>query len=216
MYAIERSLRFVRAALVAYGPSFAKKWIWDREYTWGKWNFNDETADDCVYPYLERYARGGSILDLGCGSGNTSTELKASAYKSYLGVDISEACLEKARKRTQMAGRVGKNTFVRGDFLEFVPACHFDLILFRESMYHVPMGKIPATLRRYSRCLTKHGVFVIRLFTFDKGKTLNRPSAMLRLIESQFEVAERGEHRYRGGEQAAVVVLVIRPQPRPD
>jgi ubiquinone/menaquinone biosynthesis C-methylase UbiE len=211
MYVIERSIRFVRAALLSYGPSFTKKWVWDREYTWGKWNFNDETADDCVYAYLEKYARGGSILDLGCGSGNTSTELKAPAYKSYLGVDISEACLEKARKRTQMAGRVDKNTFVRGDFLEFVPACDFDLILFRESMYHVPMGKILTILRRYSRYLTKHGVFVIRLFTFGKGKTLNRPIAMLRLIESQFEVVERGEHQCRKG--AAAVVLVIRPQP---
>ena len=89
---------------MSYGPSGIKKRLWDKEFSSTKWNFIDNTMGDCVYPFLEKYANNGNILDLGCGPGNTANELAASAYKTYIGVDISEAALEKATKRTQENG----------------------------------------------------------------------------------------------------------------
>ncbi len=85
MYILERSLRFMRGALTSYGPSILKKAVWDREYSAGQWSFNDNTADDCVYPHLEKYARNGSILDIGCGSGNTANELAVDRIPDLLG-----------------------------------------------------------------------------------------------------------------------------------
>ena len=132
-------------------------------------DFIDDTVGDCIYPLLEKHAQNGDIFDLGCGPGNTANELAASVYKSYVGVDISEAALAKAVKRTQKNGRADKNSFVRSDFLGYTPTQEFDIILFRESMYHVPYGQVLKILEKYSKYLKKSGVFIVRLYAGISG-----------------------------------------------
>ena len=209
----ERSVNFVVAALKSYGPSRLKKYYWDKEYSDTKWDFIDDTAGDCVYESLEKYARNGSILDLGCGPGHTANEIAFNSYQNYVGVDISEAALEKGRKRTLESGRSAKNTFVQADFINYEPIQKFDIILFRESMYHVPMGKIEATLDRLSNYLKQDGVFVVRMFTGDdwEGGKRNkpRPLAMIKILETEFAVVEKRVYERRGDPQ----VLVLRPAP---
>lgn len=206
MYITQRILTFMQSALKSYGPSGLKRILWDKEYSGDKWNFADHTAGDCVYSHLEKYAANGSILDLGCGSGNTANELAAHSYRTYLGVDISESCLSKARKRSQENGRADKNQFGCGDFLSYEPAQQFDVILFRESMYHVPFGKIKSTLDHYSKYLKDGGVFVVRMATVDHGRRKSRPTAMLGVIEREFTVVENCHY-----EKSGATVIVFRP-----
>lgn len=211
MRIVNHVANYLVAGLKSYGPSGVKKLLWDKEFTGSKWDFIDNTAGDCVYPNLEKYAKNGSILDLGCGPGNTANELAATAYESYVGVDISEVALEKARKRTLANGRESKNTFFRGDFVNYEPNEKFDVILFRESMYHVPMGKIKETLERYSIHLKKNGVFIIRMATGDsnsQGKDKPRPAAMMQIMENEFDVVEK--RIYKG--IARPTVLILRPR----
>src|ERR1700722_13338141 len=153
MHVVSRTLGKARIFLLSYGPTSVKRVFWDKEFAGGKWNFIDNTVGDCVYGPLERYAAKGDILDLGCGPGNTANELSVSAYSTYVGMDISEEALIKARTRTKECGRTDKNRFERGDFLSYVPPQKFDVILFRESMYHVPLGKVKKTLDRFSEYL---------------------------------------------------------------
>jgi len=75
MYIVNRTLGFLRGFLLSYGPTNLKRRVWDKEYSGDKWNFADDTVGDCVYAHLEKHASNGSILDIGCGSGNTATEL---------------------------------------------------------------------------------------------------------------------------------------------
>src|SRR3989442_7909470 len=150
MYIAQHTLSIMSGLVKRYGPSYMKRLLWDREFSTGKWNFIDHTVGDCVYPHLERYAKKGDILDLGCGPGNTANELPATAYRTYVGVDISEAALSKATKWTEENGRADKNRFTQGDFFKYVPAQQFDVILLREAMYHIPLGKVKAMLDRYS------------------------------------------------------------------
>jgi SAM-dependent methyltransferase len=214
MYIVDRSLRFVRGFLLSYGPTTIKKRFWDKEYTEEKWSFAYNTVGDCVYPHLARYSANGSILDIGCGSGNTATEMAEASYRSYLGVDISEAALAKARKRSAACGRQDKNHFECGDFLTYVPSGQYDVILFRESMYHVPLGKVKATLDRYSVYLKDGGVFVIRLFASSgdspDGKDKQRPAAMLGIMDAEFDVLERCRYE----EPGRPTVMVFRPRAR--
>ena len=213
MQIVERGLKFMRGALATYGPSIFKKALWDREYSSGKWDFNDSTPGDCLYPYLEKYAADGSILDLGCGSGNTANEIAFSAYGSYCGVDISDVALEKAQRWSEANGRANKNSFVRGDFLKYVPDRQYRVILLRESLYHVPLATVKRTLDRYSQYLEEGGVIIVRMFTIENGKEKPRPTAMVRIIEKEFDVLEQGEW----GEKGATVI-VFRPErpPRTD
>jgi SAM-dependent methyltransferase len=214
MYIVDRTARFVRGFLLSYGPSTIKKRFWDKEYSEEKWAFAYNTVGDCVYPHLERYSANGTILDIGCGSGNTATEMAETSYRSYLGVDISEAALAKARKRSADCGRQNKNSFECGDFLSYVPTGQYDVILFRESMYHVPLGKVKEILDRYSVYLKEGGVFVVRLFASSgdrpDGKDKQRPAAMLRIMEAEFEVLEKARYDVPG----RPTVMVFRPKAR--
>ena len=204
----QRILRFGQSALKSYGPSGLKRILWDKEYSGHKWDFADHTATDCVYSHLQKHAANGSILDLGCGTGNTANELTMNAYEKYLGVDISEICLGKARKRSQENGRAAKNDFVCGDILLFSTPQQFDVVLFRESLYHVPMAKIVSTLNRYSTNLRDNGVFVVRMATSDKdGTPRPRPTAMIGVIEREFDVVENCYYRESGA-----TVIVFRPK----
>ena len=211
MNILDRTANLFVAALKSYGPSSVKKILWDKEFSGTKWNFIDNTAGDCVYPNLEKYGKNGSILDLGCGPGNTANELAATAYQNYIGVDISDAALEKARKRTAQNGRGSKNTFFQGDFLKFEANQKFDVILFRESMYHVPIPKIKDTLDHYAKYLKSDGVFMVRMGISDtenQGKDKPRPAAMVRILEDEFEVVEK--NTYEGVSRP--IVLVLRPR----
>ena len=212
MYIVDRSLRFVRGFLLSYGPTNIKRHFWNKEYSEEKWAFAYNTAGDCVYSHLERHAANGSILDIGCGSGNTATEMDAKVYQSYLGVDISEAALAKARRRSEECGRQDKNRFECADFLNYTPTGQFDVILFRESMYHVPLGKVKPTLDRYSVYLKNNGVFIVRLFaaSLEDSKSKYRPTAMLGIMEAEFDVAEKCQYE----EPGCPTVIVFRPRPQ--
>jgi SAM-dependent methyltransferase len=208
MYKMERTFGFMRGFLKSYGPSSVKRRLWDEEFSGGKWNFIDETLGDCVYAYLEKYGKQGSILDLGCGPGNTANELSAAAYKKYVGIDVSEAALAKARKRSSDNRRAEQNEFAQGDFLKYVPNQEFDVILFRESMYHVPVGKIKFVLDRFAKYLRPGGVFIVRMNT--TGGKLGRPKAMADIMEAEFDVLEKRQF----GESGPTVLVFRAPKSR--
>lgn len=199
----QRILRIPFNLLLRYGPPSMKRSIWDREFASGKWNFIDETAGDCVYAYLEKYAANGSILDLGCGPGNTANELSATAYRDYVGVDISEVALEKARSRSRENGRAQRNRFYNSDFLDFVPDRQFDIILMRESIYHVPASQVGTLLVRYSTYLKPGGVFIVRVVTGNSAST----KARVKIIENSFTIVESARHSAEG-----LTILVFKPR----
>jgi SAM-dependent methyltransferase len=204
---VSRGTRALRGFILSYGPTSVKKRFWDKEFASGKWNFIDNTVGDPVYPALEKYARKGSILDLGCGPGNTANELAFDAYAKYVGVDISESALAKAAKRTEENGRSAKNSFAQSDFLGFEPGQKFDLILFRESMYHVPVGKVLPILAKYSQHLAKDGLFVVRLYTMRNGAPIYRPSKMFSIIADNYDVVDKTQDMKTGA-----AVIVFRPK----
>lgn len=209
MYIAERTLRFVNGFFKSYGPSHIKQILWDKEYSGEKWNFADNTVGDCVYFYLEKYVANGNILDLGCGSGNTANELSTATYHSYVGVDISETALLKAKRRSKENGRTEKNQFVQGDFLDYLPSQQFTAILFRESLYHVPLGQVGATLDHYSKYLKPSGVFIVRINTTDGRAPIgkSRPTAMVDVIKREFDIVEKRQY---GG--SGPTVIVFRPR----
>jgi SAM-dependent methyltransferase len=210
MYIVQRTLTFVRGFLMSYGPTNIKKVLWDKEFSGNKWDFIDNTVGDCVYPPLEKYAQKGDILDLGCGPGNTANELSADAYRTYIGVDISEAALAKAVKRTAENERTDKNSFVCSDFLGYTPTKEFDIILFRESMYHIPYGQVMEILKKYSKSLKNNGVFIVRLYAGDHrpGKVKYRVQRKLDLIQREFDILESRQFDTSG----LPTVLVFRPR----
>ena len=94
------------------------------------------------------------------------------------------------------------------DFFSYVPAQQFDVILFRESMYHVPIGKVKATLDHYSKYLADGGVFIVRMNTSGpKGRPRSRLTATVGVMEDEFDVVEKRQYGESGP-----TVIVFRPR----
>jgi 2-polyprenyl-6-hydroxyphenyl methylase/3-demethylubiquinone-9 3-methyltransferase len=196
-----------RALKQAWGTSAAKKDLWDSEYESGRWDNLYDTAGDFVYGYFEKYARKGRVLDLGCGSGNTSIEMDVDAYGQYTGVDISEVAVRTAADRSASAGgaRAQKNRYLSADTLAYVPDQSYDLILFRESIYYFPFHKIKGILERYAGNLDDGGVLLVTLVgTKPAGR-----EKILNLIEQTFSIVEKGA--IPNSDQTGVVVFRTRP-----
>src|SRR5438034_3412379 len=130
MYAINKFQNVIRALLQEWGSARVKKNLWNREFSQGRWDYIDSTPEDCVYFYVEKYCEGGSILDLGCGSGNTGNELDGSKYQDYTGVDVSDVAIQKAMDRTKRVGRCDKNHYFQSDIYTYLPKKKYAVILF--------------------------------------------------------------------------------------
>jgi SAM-dependent methyltransferase len=115
-------------------------------------------------------------------------------------------------KRTQENGRTDRNSFACSDFLAYNPTRDFDVILFRESMYHIPFGRVLPILEKYAKHLKKSGVFIVRLYTRDikTGKQKNRVTSKIDLIKRDFDVVESAQYNTPG----MPTVLIFRPRAR--
>jgi trans-aconitate methyltransferase len=180
--------KITNAIVKRWGRPSAKQRVWDSEYTSGQWTYTRTLANNegCepIYGFLEHYGKAGSILDLGCGSGMTALEMKIN-FDDYLGVDVSEVAIEKARAViSKEADRARKVRFTVSDISTFMPLGNFSVILFRESIYYVPQHRIKGMLERYSAHLLPTGVLIVRLCDRYRYKNIAT------ILESHFQGKE--------------------------
>src|SRR5260221_12788055 len=100
MSLVKVALRKMRSGIMAYGPSSLKRRLWDREYSIDKWNFAYDSKGDCVYQHLEKYAAGGSLLDLGGGIRRTATRWSTKRCHGCDGVSAANVCRRNAAVRS--------------------------------------------------------------------------------------------------------------------
>lgn len=198
---LARVIRAIRVRVVKkWGGAAAKGRLWDSEFASGQWTRLDHTVGDPIYGYLETYAGGGDILDLGCGSGNTGNELDRAKYRSYTGTDISAVAVRQAQLRTRENGREGRNEYICACIESFVPSRKYDVILFRESIFYIPRLRIKAVLDGYVSHLRPGGAFIVRMCDREKYKSI------VSLIREHYCVIDR--HLV---ENAKGIILVFKP-----
>jgi 2-polyprenyl-3-methyl-5-hydroxy-6-metoxy-1,4-benzoquinol methylase len=198
---IKRAVRI--RAIKRWGSLAAKKSLWDEEFGSGQWNYLEQTTEDPIYPILEKYVRNGAILDMGCGSGNTANELDYAKFGSYTGTDLSEVAVQKAIQRTRNNGREGKTEFKCAPIEDFNPEKPYDVILFRESIFYIPIRKIKAVLDRYAPHLKAEGVFIVRICDREKY------APIVELINEHYNV-----HEQMAVERAKDIIIVFAPANR--
>lgn len=105
--------------------------------------------------------RGGSVLDVGCGSGRASKLLYEKGF-SVVGIDFSEKMLSLARKRVRGV------SFAEMDVQELnFPSRSFDGVWANFAIIHIPKRETMSTLREWNRVLKQGGVLFI---TTSAGK----------------------------------------------
>ena len=164
------------------GDAPATKLDWEEQYRAGRWELMrglDELARyGVIAVFVRRLARGGTVLDVGCGEGLLVDQLRPHGYRRYLGIDVSEAAIAQAAGRGDAA-----TSFVAGDAeTQAPPAGPWDVVVFNESVYyfHEPV----ATLRRYETVLADGGAFVVSTFHS------RRANAVVRAVLKSYRLLE--------------------------
>jgi SAM-dependent methyltransferase len=124
-----------------------------------------------VFDSLNRVARPGqSIVDIGCGTGNTLAHLKQAMRLELCGIDVSAVCLKKAAEVSGCETLQGSITDDR--FVSSVGQ-RFDFAILAAVLHHV-IGKS----RRESKALAKKAV--------ANSFRLLKPDGMLFILEPTF------------------------------
>ncbi len=106
-----------------------------------------------------------SILDVGCGDGETAFFL-AQHFEKVVGIDPENKSIEKAQetfKQENLHFQVGK-----GEFLGF-PSLSFDCVLFCQSLHHIPLRYQSIALEEAWSVLSQHGRLIIIEPIYKKG-----------------------------------------------
>jgi len=130
----------------------------DNEYRSGAWDhfWGDEERERHEVLVHMIASRGStvSLLDLGCGSGRLASMLDSKTISNYLGLDLSEEGLKKARSLNLKHGY-----FEKADYTQWIPSQSYDIITFNESLGYAPEPL--ATARSYVTHLNPQGCLIV-------------------------------------------------------
>lgn len=177
---LERAVRRFESA-TGRGDAPVPKERWEAQYRHGDWEFMRQIDEMARYSViagiLARLRPGGAILDVGCGEGILEEHLRPLGYGRYVGIDLSEAAVARARARSGgvVAGRGVPSRHARfeaADAERYVPAEAFDAVVFNESAYYFedPVG----TVRRYGASLGPGGLLVVSMFESRRAAAIRR------------------------------------------
>ena len=145
---------------------------------------------------------GKRLLDFGCGTGQTSTQL-AALGAFVVGIDISPELIELARRRAELDGVADQVQFQNVDLLK-APPDSFDLVLCSAVLHHVDFRVVLPILRS---CLKPGGKIVI-------GEPI-AASVLLRRIRNWLPVsrdASPDEKQFDAAEIAAIAGVFDRAE----
>jgi SAM-dependent methyltransferase len=124
----------------------------------------------------------GSILDLGCGTGNHALPLARRGF-DVTGVDRSEFMLEQARAKATAFGRPPPDHFHQGDIRNVDLGQQFDaaLLMFAVLGYQIDNTDVIAALRTARRHLRPGGLLLFDVW-YGPAVLFQRPSERVKII----------------------------------
>jgi 2-polyprenyl-3-methyl-5-hydroxy-6-metoxy-1,4-benzoquinol methylase len=136
---------------------------WAISYLGG--TFGNDIRDSITLMLAKRLApTASSLLDLGC-AGATLARGLGPEFQCYSGVDISDVAIAKAREHLSQAARGStlKYDLCIAKIQDYQPSRRFDIIIFNEVLYYLPLAQLAVTIRRYVGFLQPGGLVVVSL-----------------------------------------------------
>lgn len=164
--------------------------VWNEDYSDGYWDYMAEAFEAPRYAmiagYVRVFARGGAVLDVGCGQGILLEHLGVGDVEDYLGFDLSREAVRTARERT------GEETaFEVADAPSYRPDAPVDAVVFNEVLYYLEEPILQA--RRYAEHLRPGGVVITSMYHGSP-----RALAILRSLRRELTVKAESTTRCRG------------------
>lgn len=149
---------------------FVSKEQWEKQYSSGEWSFLSTIHEAAHYSiiagYLDYFKKYDLILDVGCGEGILQQRMQTVGYKKYVGIDISEQAINKARLKEN-----DRTSFIRAeaDKLNFEKN-YYNAIIFNEILYYL---ETPLEIvKKYEDYLRPEGIFIISMCTHRKSRSI--------------------------------------------
>lgn len=155
---------------------------WEQQYRGGNWSILaqlDELARYMVLVgYLQYLKPNAAVLDVGCGEGLLLRYYRPYGYARYVGVDISETALAKARH-----GENETTTFVCADAETYEPTERFDAVVLNGILcyFYDPIG----TAERYAHAIKPDGLLLVCAYVPSR-----REVATLRALTMRFPAVD--------------------------
>lgn len=107
-----------------------------------------------IQGYVQQFANGGSVLDVGCSDGILQERMQ---YGRYVGIDVFADSIARAAGKTDERTR-----FEHADAAGYVPSERFDAIIWNECLYY--LEKPLEVITRYRQYLRPRGVMIVSMF----------------------------------------------------
>ena len=152
---------------------------WDQQHRAGMWEFEDKSPH--LIEHVTTLAKGGDILEFGCGDGRLVDFLPDGAFATYLGSDISPATVALCQSR------LGRDNvaFEPADMTTWTaPDRTFDLILLEECIYYLTPPQITRFLAECRQCLAPGGHLLVVIHSETKHRaTVDHLEKMLHVSD---------------------------------
>jgi SAM-dependent methyltransferase len=151
------------------------------------WVFTPQIQRFLRGPYLKGItglvAPGGSVLDVGCGTGWLTLLLAQGGASNIVGTDFSAAQIERARQNARESGLGSKVRFVQGgvDADPARPTGGYDLVVMHAFLHHLSTAEIRQLLHEVSAVLAENGrVAIVEPILEASGPERTAPLRVLR------------------------------------
>jgi 2-polyprenyl-3-methyl-5-hydroxy-6-metoxy-1,4-benzoquinol methylase len=168
----------VQYLVTRFGGPTLRGLAFDEKFRSGEWDFASGPSSELVQ-IVERYAQGGDILMLGCGTASIAGALQSDRFATFLGVDLSREAITRASQHSNHRIR-----FQVGNMVRFVSDRKYQVILFSEALYYAHCWQRRPLLVRATRMLTPQGHIIVTIAQPE------RFAGILRMMRRHFEVAE--------------------------
>lgn len=138
---------------------------WNYQYEKGLWDGLENLDELARFSVLAGYVQflkpnSPAILEIGCGEGIMAQRIGRQHYGSYLGTDVADTAIERARQRFGDA----QTQFEAVDMNDLRTEQKFDIIIFNEAIYYLePM--VDKLVTQYAPMLKPDGLLIISMNT---------------------------------------------------
>jgi len=158
------------------------------ESTWGLQIVTAKKILPNLDGLAQRLGAGGTILEVGCGTGNLLTQLaKSFPQARCIGVDIDEHSLVAARERSQKAGVADRAEARKGTVGSAVGSASVDAVVMVEVLHEIAPDIRPAVIKESAAALKPGGWLVIVDETYPSTREEMRQPEFLFPLMTGFE-----------------------------
>ncbi len=146
---------------------------WDMQFEAGWWGYIRGPRSEYIIRKVTELCNGGHLVEFGCGEGTLPLALPRDSFSQYIGYDISEVAVGRARARAREAGLMYCH-FEQCDMAKWKGTSGVSLVVAEECLYYLTPRIAETFLRHCCESLLPGGSILVIVYSAAKTyRTLN-------------------------------------------